>query len=157
MLDSKGYPQLVDFMKMCPPLPRASRHRTAWWEVVRSMARSSWPSDLSVCGRGRRVSLNSCRTLIATARTTAITWRVQPAGAFQLLLYRNGTRGLLHDRYRFVRDRGPWAKCGMRRAKLGHRSGAQVAPSRAFFVCWWRALTFPKKRKRRKEEVLEGE
>ena len=44
------------------------------------------------------------------------------------LLHRNGTRGLLNDRDRFVRDS---LLRGMRRAKLGRRSGTQIAPSRA--------------------------
>ena len=43
------------------------------------------------------------------------------------MLYRNGTHGLLDDRDRFVCDS---LLRGMRRAKLGRRSGAQVAPSR---------------------------
>ena len=45
-----------------------------------------------------------------------------------LPLYRNSTRGLLDGRGRFVC--GSLLR-GMRRAKLGRRSGAQVAPSRA--------------------------
>ena len=62
-------------------------------------------------------------------------WRVQPTRA--LLLYRNGTRGLLDNRDRFVRDS---LLRGMRRAQLGRRSGAQVAFSRAarpFLYCAW--------------------
>ena len=55
-------------------------------------------------------------------------WRVQPARASQLLLYRNGTRGLLRDCDRFVCDS---VLRGIRRAKLGRRWGTQVAPSRA--------------------------
>ena len=53
-------------------------------------------------------------------------WRIQPAR--ELLLYRNGTCGLLDARDRFVC--GSLLR-GMRRAKLGRRSDAQMAPSRA--------------------------